>query len=81
MVATSDPRYRYFPLRIISIEGDQIRFKVGNIGHTEKVSVTKHVKFDSAMHRNFYGVDNLVVSKQQLLNLAETGVVYDIARP
>ncbi|GAB5382703.1 MAG: hypothetical protein Alis3KO_39950 [Aliiglaciecola sp.] len=77
----SDHQFRYLPIRVMSIEGQQVTFKVGNIGHSEKVSITKHVKLDAAMHRNFYRLEKLQLSRQQLQSMAEQDIIYDIARP
>lgn len=78
---TSDSQFRYLPLRIMSIDGQELTFKVGNIGHSEQVSITTHVKLDAAMHRNFYRLDELQLSKHQLQKMADKGIIYDIERP
>lgn len=33
----SDAKFRYLPLKILAVEKDEVRFKVGNIGHEKAV--------------------------------------------
>ncbi|WJG09066.1 hypothetical protein [Aliiglaciecola sp. LCG003] len=77
----SDVRFRYIPLKVSSIDGDLITFKLGNIGHSTQVSATEHVKYDMALKRIFFRPDDLVVSRQTIFNWADEGIIYDIARP
>ena len=46
---SSDVRYRYVPLKITSIDGELITFKVGDLAYSKEVSITQHVKFDMAI--------------------------------
>lgn len=78
---SSDNRFRYLPLKISAIEDDMITFKVGNIGFTEQVAITEHVKFDMAIKPIFYREHDLTVSMQTIRNWAEKEIIYDIARP
>ncbi|GAA0854338.1 hypothetical protein GCM10009114_09680 [Aliiglaciecola litoralis] len=81
LAPTTDAKFRYLPLKVKSIDGDNVVFKIGNIGHTEKVSANNHVKSDAAMHRNYFRKEELILPVSQLHSLAEQGVIYDIARP
>lgn len=38
--------FRYMPLKITSIDGELVTFRIGNIGHSTQVAITQHVKFD-----------------------------------
>ncbi|MGJ8679758.1 hypothetical protein [Paraglaciecola sp.] len=78
---SSNVKYRYVPIKILSINQDTIEFKLGNIAHTTPISGNDHVKFDAPMRRNYYRKDNLIVPRQTILEWVDTGILYDIARP
>ncbi len=77
----SDPIYRYIPLKVLTVNDDNFVFKVGNIAHTTPVSPRKHVQFDAAMRRNFFRVDPLTFTTQQVEEFIEKGIVYAARRP
>jgi hypothetical protein len=58
-----------------------VTFKIGNIAHSTPVSPSQHMKFDSAMHRNFYRATTLSLSKSKVSVLYNSGVIYDARRP
>jgi hypothetical protein len=78
---SSSGYFRYLPVKLSSIDGELLTFRLGNYGHSEKVSISEHVKFDAALRRNFFRVNELVVSRQTMFNWADKGIIYDIARP
>lgn len=79
---SSDQRFRYVPMKLLNIADGIFTFKVGNIAHTTPVSPNEHAKFDKALLlRNYYRVDNLVLTKVQLDELVATGAIYDARRP
>ncbi|MDN4501508.1 hypothetical protein QX776_03810 [Alteromonadaceae bacterium BrNp21-10] len=78
---TSDERFRYLPLKISSIDNELITFKLGNVRHNMPSAISEHVKFDAAMNRNFFKSKDLVASRQTVINWADEGIIYDIARP
>lgn len=79
---SSDARFRYVPMKILHIDNDMFTFKVGNIAHTTPVSPNQHAKFDKALLlRNYYRVNNLVLSKEQVDDLVSNGAIYDARRP
>lgn len=79
---SSDARFRYVPMKLISINNDSYTFKVGNIAHTTPVSPRQHAKFDKALlMRNYYRADALVMSKERLHRLVSSGAIYDARRP
>lgn len=79
---SSDQRFRYVPMKLLNIVDGIFTFKVGNIAHTTPVSPNEHAKFDKALLlRNYYRVDNLVLTKVQLDELVATGAIYDARRP
>jgi hypothetical protein len=78
----SDARFRYVPMKILHVDDGMFTFKVGNIAHTTPVSPNQHAKFDKALLlRNYYRVDNLVLSKEQVDELVSNGAIYDARRP
>lgn len=77
----TDPIYRYIPLKVLAVNDDDLVFKVGNIAHAKPVSPRKHVQFDAAMRRNFFRVDPLILTTQQLEEFIEKGIVYAAKRP
>lgn len=78
---SSNARYRYVPLKISSIDGELITFKVGDLAYSSEVSITKHVRFDMAIKRFYFKKEELVVSYQTLSNWGDDAIIYDIARP
>jgi hypothetical protein len=77
----SDAKYRYVPMRVIEINDESIVFKVGNVGQRTKLSPTKHVKADRAMHKNYYRKDTLELSQAQITQLFESDAIYAAVRP
>ena len=78
----SDARFRYVPLKLLNVDNDTLTFKVGNIAHTTPVSPSQHAKFDKALLlRNYYRVDDLVLSKVKVSELVASGAIYDARRP
>ncbi|MDP5040368.1 MAG: hypothetical protein NWQ26_05810 [Paraglaciecola sp.] len=65
---TSDARHRYVPLKVMAVDEQNVTFKIGNIAHSTPVSPRQHMKFDSAMHRNFYRAYTLSLSKDKITN-------------
>ena len=79
---SSDARFRYVPMKVLNITDGIFTLRVGNIAHTTPVSPNEHAKFDKALLlRNYYRVDNLVLTKVQLDELVATGAIYDARRP
>lgn len=78
---SSDVKYRYLPLKVTQINGQELRFKIGNIAHTEPVSIKDQVKYDAPMQRNYFRAEELVLTRQQIDEMVKEGVIYDIARP
>ena len=79
---SSDPRFRYVPLKLLNVDNNTLTFKVGNIAHTTPVSPSQHAKFDKALLlRNYYRVNNLVLNKEKLNELVASGAIYDARRP
>jgi hypothetical protein len=79
--SSSDAGFRYLPLKISAIDGEMFTFKVGNIGYTEKTPITEHVKFDMAIKRIFFRENDFIASRQLILDWADQGIIYDVARP
>jgi len=79
---TSDARFRYVPMKVLSADSNTLTFKVGNIAHTTPVSPSHHAKFDKALLlRNYYRVDNLVLNRNKINELVKSGAIYDARRP
>jgi hypothetical protein len=78
---SSNDWFRYVPLKISSIDGELITFKVGNLAYSDKVAISKHVEFDMAIKHFYFKEGDLVVSYQTLSNWTDDGIIYDIARP
>tara|TARA_R110002153_G_scaffold110189_1_gene251123 strand:+ start:1049 stop:1555 length:507 start_codon:yes stop_codon:yes gene_type:complete len=77
----SDAKYRYVPMRVLEVKDGSIVFKVGNVGQRTKLSPTKHVKADRAMHKNFYRTDTLELSQTHITELFESDAIYAAVRP
>lgn len=78
---SSDNWFRYVPLKVSSINGELITFKIGNLAYSEKVAISEHVKFDVAIKSFYFKKEDLEVSYQALSNWFDDGIIYDIARP
>ena len=78
---SSDPKHRYVPLKVMAIDQQNVTFKIGNIAHSTPVSPSEHMKFDNAMRRNFYRLSTLSLSKSEIAELFNSGVIYDARRP
>jgi hypothetical protein len=78
---SSDNWFRYVPLKVSSINGELITFKIGNLAYSEKVAISRHVKFDMAIKNFYFKKEDLEVSYQALSNCTDDGIIYDIARP
>ncbi|WP_416306910.1 hypothetical protein [Neptunicella sp. SCSIO 80796] len=79
--ANSDFSYRYIPMKVIAVNNDVVRFKVGNIAHSKPVSPRQHAQFDAAMQRNYYRADAVELSRQQIEQLFDSGAIYTARRP
>lgn len=77
----SDPKHRYVPLKVLDVSEQEVTFKIGNIAHSTPASPRDHMKFDNAMRRNFYRHGTLTLSKEQIENLFNSGVIYNARRP
>jgi hypothetical protein len=77
----SDARYRYVPMRVIAVKENSLVFKVGNMGQTKRLSPTKHVKSDRALHKNYYRKDTLELSLLQIAELYTSNAIYAAVRP
>lgn len=77
----SDPKHRYVPLKVMAVDQQNVTFKIGNIAHSTPVSPSEHMKFDNAMRSNFYRVPALSLSKADITDLFNSGVIYDARRP
>lgn len=77
----SDARYRYVPMRVIEVKKHSLVFKVGNMGQTKRLSPTKHVKSDRALHKHFYRKDTLELSLAQVSKLFKSDAIYAAVRP
>lgn len=79
---SSDRRHRFIPLKVLSVTSDEVTFKVGNIAHATPVSPRTHAAFDKAVvTRNYYRKDTLTLTRQDIVRLANTGVIYNARRP
>ena len=78
---SSDNWFRYIPLKVSSINGELITFKIGNLAYSEKVAIFEHVEFDMAIKNFYFKKEDLEVSYQELSNWTDDGIIYDIARP
>lgn len=77
----SDFRFRYIPMKVIAVNDDTVRFKVGNIAHSNPVSPRQHAQFDSAMQRNYYRADRLELTRSKIQQLLDSGSIYAARRP
>lgn len=77
----SDAKYRYLPMRVIEVKDDSLIFKVGNVAQRKRLSPTKHVKADRAMHKNFYRKQTLELSLVQVSELYASNAIYAAVRP
>ncbi|MDM7860965.1 hypothetical protein QTP81_10185 [Alteromonas sp. ASW11-36] len=79
---SSDRRFRYIPLKVLSVEPNGIRFKVGNIAHTTPVSPREHAKLDRAvLLRNYFKQHELFLSFTDIEHLISSNAIYDARRP
>ena len=58
-----------------------LAFKVGNVAQTKRLSPTKHVKADRALHKNYYRKEILELSFAQIAELYESSAIYAAVRP
>ncbi len=80
--STSSPQHRYIPMKVLAVEDDRVRLKVGNIAHSTPVSPREHAKFDKAMSlRNYYRQGELTLSLSEIQQLYRTGAIYNARRP
>jgi hypothetical protein len=77
----SDARYRYLPIRVMEVKEHSLVFKVGNMPHSKRLSPTKHVKSDRALHKHFYRKETLELSLVQISELFESNAIYAAVRP
>ena len=77
----SDAKYRYVPLRVMEVKGHSLVFKVGNVAQTKRLSPTKHVKADRAMHKRYYRKETLELSLAQIADLYQSNAIYAAVRP
>jgi hypothetical protein len=77
----SDAKYRYVPLRVMEVKGSSLVFKVGNVAQTKRLSPTKHVKADRAMHKRYYRKETLELSNVQVAELYKSNAIYAAVRP
>lgn len=77
----SDAKYRYIPMRVMEVKENSLVFKVGNVGQTKKLSPSKHVQSDRAMHTYYYRKDTLELSLEQISELFESHAIYAAVRP
>jgi len=77
----SDAKYRYVPMRVLEVKENSLVFKVGNVGQTKRLSPTKHVKSDRAMHKNYYRKETLELSLEQISELFDSKAIYAAVRP
>ena len=77
----SDAKYRYIPMKVLEVKENSLVFKVGNVGQRTKLSPTKHVKADRAMHKYYYRKDTLELSLSQVSALFESNAIYAAVRP
>lgn len=79
---SSDRKFRYIPMKILSVEQNGVNFKVGNIAHSSPVSPYVHAKYDKAVTlRNYFKSDALFLSHSRLKSLIESGDIYNARRP
>jgi hypothetical protein len=77
----SDAKYRYVPMRVMEVKERSLVFKVGNMPQSKRVSPTKHMKSDRALHKHFYRKDTLELSLVQISALFESDTIYAAVRP
>lgn len=78
----SNPQHRYIPLKVLAVNDETVRLKVGNIAHSTPVSPREHAKFDKAMSlRNYYRQGELSLSLTKIRQLYRSGVIYNARRP
>ncbi|MBU3004582.1 hypothetical protein [Paraglaciecola arctica] len=77
----SDAKYRYIPMRVMEVKENSLVFKVGNVGQSKKLSPSKHVKSDRAMHPNYYRKESLELTLKQISELFESHAIYAAVRP
>lgn len=79
---STDARHRYVPMKVLDVNQDGVRFKVGNIAHSTPVSPRKHAMFDKAVvTKNYYRQKELVLSQSQIDDMFKSGVIYNARRP
>lgn len=80
--SSSDARFRYVPMKVLSVSEEGIQVRVGNIAHTKPVSPREHAKFDRAMlMRNYYRQGERFIAYETLKNLVNSGAIYAAKRP
>lgn len=77
----SDATYRYVPMKVMEVKANSLVFKVGNMGQTKRLSPTKHVKADRALHKNYYRKETLELSLVQIAELYTSNAIYAAVRP
>lgn len=79
---STDARHRYVPMKVLDVSSEGVRFKVGNIAHSTPVSPRKHAMFDKAVvTKNYYRQKELLLSRAQIAQMFESGVIYNARRP
>jgi hypothetical protein len=77
----SNPKYRYTVLKVVAVEGDEVKFVVGNIFKQRQGSVYSHVKADRPMIEGFFSNTVLTRNQQQLREYAQNDVIFAVRRP
>lgn len=79
---STDARHRYVPMKILEVNAQGVRFKVGNIAHSTPVSPRQHAKFDKAMvTKNYYRQKEIMLTHSEIKGLFDSGVIYNARRP
>lgn len=79
--STSHPKFRYTTLKAIEIKGEQITVQVSRLAKSRKVSARHQIKSDRAMLAAFFSDKTLTLSKQQLAELVDKEIIYELRRP
>ncbi|WP_100657261.1 hypothetical protein [Alteromonas flava] len=78
----SDRKFKYIPMKILSISEKGLLFKVGNIAYSNPASPYQHAKSDKAVTlRNYYRSEPLLLSHNEFGSLIESKDIYSARRP
>ena len=80
MFEDADPEYSYGVMRITTIEGDEIGFKLSNYSYNIPSGVREDIRDGEARKKDYYGEEEFWFYKDSLAEMHEDGTIYSVER-